>query len=218
MHLPKCLAVSLLLLSCLAAHAKDKKKFVLPADVLQARTVVVLIDPVAAVDIQDPTASQVARDNVEKALVNWGRFSITPDTMHADLIITVRKGNGKIAQPGIGGVPMNNRPIGLPPNSPGTRPGGQMGNPSNAGNPSPLGDPTDSEPSTPHPEVELGSSQDTFVLYRGNGDNDSDLNPLKAPPVWRYSAIDALQPPTVPAVEQFQKLVAESEKQQAHKP
>ena len=29
----------------------------------------------------------------------------------ADLVISVRKGNGKIAQPTIGGVPTNDRPV-----------------------------------------------------------------------------------------------------------
>jgi hypothetical protein len=214
----KNLIVSVLLFTCLVAAGKDKKKGLLPADVLQARTVVVLVDPHADVDVKDPNASQIARENVERALVNWGRFSITPDRWHADLIITVWKGNGKVAQPGIGGVPMNNRPVGLQPNSSGGRPGGQMGNPGSAGNPGGLGDPSDSEPSTPHPEVELGGSQDMFVVYRGNNSDSGTGNPLDAPPVWRYSAIDALQAPNVPAVEQFQKLITASEKQQGTKP
>ena len=39
------LAVSVLLVSCLVADGKDKKKVVLPADVLRAHTVLVMVDP-----------------------------------------------------------------------------------------------------------------------------------------------------------------------------
>jgi hypothetical protein len=62
----------------------------------------------------------------------------------------------------------------------------------------------------PHPQEEIGQSQDTFVVYRGNRDR-----PLELPPVWRYASKDGLESPNVPAVEQFQKVVAEAEKQQA---
>jgi hypothetical protein len=42
--------------------------------------------------------------------------------------------------------------------------------------------------------------------------------PLDAAPFWRYTAKDALSGPQVHAVEQFHKAIAESEKQQQHKP
>jgi len=95
-------AVSLMLLSGLVVAAKDRKKIVLPTDVLRARTVLVLVDPDAAMTIQDPNANRAARDDVEKALIRWGRFTQAPDASNADLIITVRKGNGKMAQPTVG--------------------------------------------------------------------------------------------------------------------
>ncbi len=201
-------AVSILLLSCLFAVGKDKKKVLLPADVLQARTVLVVVDPDAGVAIQDPNGNRAAREDVEKALMKWGRYSMAMDASNADLIITVRKGYGKMAQPGIGGVPINNRPVVLQPTDSGGRMGGRAGNPPNAG------DPSDTQyPSGPHPQTEVGSSQDMFVVYRGGRDN-----PLDSPAVWRDAAKNALQSPGVPAVEEFQKLITEAEKQQAAKP
>jgi hypothetical protein len=55
-----------------------------------------------------------------------------------------------------------------------------------------------------------------FIVYRGSV--DTLLSPLDAPPVWRYSAKDALASPSVPAVEAFRKLIAESEKELASHP
>src|SRR6059036_3068618 len=91
--------------------AGDKKKIVLPAYVLKARTVVVLIDPNAGTSLTSPLANKTAQEDVEKALMKWGRFAPVMDTQTADLVITVRKGSGKIVQPTIGGLPTNDRPV-----------------------------------------------------------------------------------------------------------
>jgi hypothetical protein len=64
--------------------------------------------------------------------------------------------------------------------------------------------------------MEAGSPQDTFVVYRGS--TQPDQSPLDSPSVWRYSGKDALASPSVPAVEVFRKLIAESEKQLASHP
>ncbi len=201
------LVVAVLLLSCLVAAAKDKKKFLLPIDVLQARTVLVVVDPDAGTDIQNPNANRAAREDVEKALMKWGRFSIALEAANADLIVTVRRGNGKVARATIGGIPTNNRPVVMQPTDSGVRIGGRSGNSSTQG------DPSNSEPSAPRPQVEMGPSQDMFAVYRGNREY-----PLESPAVWSYSAKDALQAPGVPAVEEFRKLVVESEKLQSGKP
>jgi hypothetical protein len=42
--------------------------------------------------------------------------------------------------------------------------------------------------------------------------------PLDAPPLWRYTAKDALKSPRVDAVEQFRKAINESEQQRQQKP
>lgn len=204
---PRTFAVPLLLLSCVVAAAKDKKKMVLPADVLQARTVLVIVDPAAALTVEDPRANRAARENVETALMRWGRFSSVMDASSADLIIMVRKGNGRVADENMGGIPINNRPLVVDPSDSGGQIGARHGTAPGAG------DPTNAGPPNPHPEIESGSPEDTFVVYRGGRDN-----PLDSPAVWRYSGRNALESPNVPAVEEFRKLIAKAEKQQAAKP
>jgi hypothetical protein len=212
----KLLALTPIILCCALAPAKDKKKAILPVDVLSARTVLVIVDPTAGMDAADPNANRLARTDVENALAMWGRFRLVQEGTTADLIIMVRKGNGKVIQPTIGGTPANGTPpidVGstTSPTQTTTRAGGHWGtipnDPSNAG----------TQPSTPHPQVEAGSSQDMFAVYRGNKD-EPDWNPLDAPAVWRYSGKDALASPSVPAVDVFRKLIAESEKQLASNP
>jgi len=203
----KRVAVSLFLMCCMVAAGKDKKKVILPMDVLEARTVLVVIDPDAGMSVDAPRANRTAREDVEKALMNWGRFSIVNDVSTADLVISVRKGNGKSVQPTIGGVPNNNRPVIFDPTESGGGIGGRRGTAPQ------LGDPTNAQPQDPHPQIEAGSAQDVFAVYRGKRDNALD-----APVIWRYSTRDALSSPGVPAVDAFKKLIAEAEKQQAAKP
>ena len=214
MPLRKFLAVAAIILC--SALASAKKKAVLPADVLHARTVLVIVDPTAGVDVRDPNANRVARSDVEKAVDQWGRFTLVQEGITADLVITVRKGNGKLIQPTIGGTPINGTPpVGgdstSTPTQSTTRAGVRWGtgipnDPSNTG----------THPSTPEPQIEAGSPQDMFVVYRGS--TDPNWSPLDAPPVWRYSGKDALASPSVPAVEVFRKLIADSEKQLASHP
>ena len=204
----KGLTVSVLLLWCLMGAAKDKKKALLPADVVEAHTVFVLIDPDAGIDVEHPNANRMARGDVEQALMKWGRYSLVIEPSTADLIITVRKGSGKIVQPTIGGVPQNNDVGVIQPTDSGGRVGVRQGNPGISGG-GPL-NPQSSSPG-PRPQVEVGESQDIFVVYRGNKENPSG-SPLDAPAVWRYSANDALDSPEVPAVGVFRDLISKSEK------
>jgi len=195
------------MLCCAFAAGKNKKKILLPSDVLQARTVLVVIDPDAGVSPDSPMANRSARENVEKALMEWGRFELANDVSTADLIITVRKGNGKLAQPTIGGIPNNDRPVIFEPSESGGRVGGSRGTPPMSG------DPTAPRRPDPTPQVEVGSTDDTFLVYRGKREDALD-----APVVWRYSAKGALNAPNVPAVDAFHKLIVEAEKQQASNP
>ena len=201
------------LLTCLAGSAKDKKKSALPVDILQAQTVLVVVDPNAGMDIQDPNANRIAQQDVEKALMKWGRFSLAMDASTADLVITVSKGNGKLVQPTIGGVPNNNRPVIMEPTDSGGRIGGRQGNNGNPGDPSN----PQSGPPDPHPEIAMGRSEDMFVVYRNNK-NDPQYAPLDSAAVWRYTSRDALHSPDVPAVDEFRNVIAQSEKQLAGKP
>lgn len=202
----RALLTAVFLLTALTASA-DKKKNLLPALVLKARTVLVLIDPHAGISATDPAANQTARDEVEKAIMKWGRFLPVLDGQNPDLVIVVRKGQGKLVEPTIGGVPNDNRrPVVLQPTDNGVRYGGQRGRPPDVTQ----GAPPDTGP---HPQVEAGPREDMFVLYAGGVDY-----PLDHPPVWRYVAKGALRSPDVPAVSEFRKLVEETEKQQKSKP
>jgi hypothetical protein len=215
------LTLIVLILSSLVAAGKDKKKATLPEDILKAHTVWVIVDPTAGVDIDDPNANRIARADVEKALVQWGRLEPVTNADMADLIITVRKGHDKIADGTIAGTPINQPPpaIGESTDSrihaAGSTRGGQMpGGPIDA---STSGDPGQSGnngyPSRPSPQAEIGGSRDMFVVYRSHASNA-----LNAPPVWRYTAKDALESPDVPAVDAFRAIIVESEKQLAGKP
>jgi hypothetical protein len=197
------LTLSLLLLFCIFASAKDKKKATLPVDVLQAHTAWVIVDPQAGVDVQDPNTNRQARADVENALAKWGRLTPVADPSQADLIIVIRKGNGKLVQETIGGTPINSPPpaVGQQTDD-GMSASGRMGPPLERQN-------------DPHPQMEVGNPDDTFAVYRGNpasNNNPTAGNPLDAPPVWRYTSINALNAPGVPAVEEFRKAIAESEK------
>lgn len=186
----------------LPAAAKNKQ--VLPDYVLQARTVAVVLMPDAGESVTDPAANRTAELNVEKALLQWGRYSLTPDALTADLIVAVRKGHA--SGPAISSAPIDTRPVILQP-SPGTiYVGGQQGAPP---------DLTQQSPQPPGPTIshEAGHAEDTLELFRGGVEY-----PLEAAPMWRYMAKDALDAPDVRAVEQFRKAVSDSEKQRKQKP
>jgi hypothetical protein len=201
---------SLLLLAVLLATpaiAKDKNKSGLPAYVLHARTVLVVIDPDAGEPLDQPNANATARENVEKALMDWARFDLVSDGQESDLIIAVRTGNGRAMRPTVKGGPIDQRPGIAQSSDTSIRIGAHQGQP-------PQNDPSLSPPiSGPHVGHEVGPSEDTFEVYRGGVSN-----PLASSPVWRYVAKDCLRAPGVSAVEEFRKAVAEAEKPQPKKP
>jgi hypothetical protein len=199
--------LTLVVLLVCPAVPKDKNKRVLPEDVLRARRVLVVIDPDAGEPLDQPQANAMARDRVEKALLEWGRFDLVMPGQPTDLIIAVRTGNGKGMQPTIKGGPVDQRP-GYGQSTDSTiRIGGQQGQPP------PLEDPSVTPPNRgPHMSNEAGPSEDMFAVYRGAGQY-----PLDSPPVWRYIAKDCLREPKVAAVEEFRKAIAEAEKPQPSK-
>ena len=173
----------------------------MPEYVLRARTVRVVIDPDAGEPVDQPTANATARENVEKALMDWGRFSVVLDGQEADLIVSVRTGNGKAMRPTVKGGPIDQRPGVGQGTDDSIRIGVGRGQP-------PMSDPnTIPQERGPHISNEIGPSDDSFAVYRG-GVSDA----LDAPPVWRYVAKDALRAPKVSAVEEFRKAVADAEK------
>src|SRR5207253_5789197 len=133
-----------------------------------------------------PQANQKARDDVEKAIMKWGRFRLVMEPGTADLIIVVRKGSGRVVQPTIGGLPANDRPVIVQPTDSGIRLGGQKGRPPDSTQPAP-------QDTSPHPQTEIGPSEDMLVVYEGHVDG-----PLDRAPAWRYMTRDALHSPNVP--------------------
>jgi hypothetical protein len=198
--------------TCLAI-AGPKKKNLLPSSVLSAHTVLVLIDPQAGTSSDAPLANKTAQEDVEKALMKWGRLTPVMETQTADLLIIVRKGSGKLVQPTVGGLPTNNRPVVAEASDTDIRVGAQQGHPLPQDGPASGPDPTQSQETKPHPQADVGAADDTFIVYQGHVDR-----PLDQPSLWRYSATDALHSPDVPAVEKFRKAVEEAEKQPKAKP
>ncbi len=188
------------------APAKSKKKQLLPDYVLNAQTVLVVIDPGAGEPVTDPSANRTAQENVERALRKWGRLRLVMDSQTADLVIAVRKGhtNG----PTIHNSPTDNRPVILQPNDGDIRVGTQQGRPPVLQNPG-LGPPD----TGPRVGNEVGPTEDSLAVYRGGVDY-----PMDSPAVWRYMGKHALDGPKVKAVEQFQNAIDTSEKQRQHKP
>jgi len=191
-----------LLFVCLAA-ANNKKKDALPAEVLDAQTVVVLVDPDAGLATSSPLANRTAQEDVEKALAKWGRLKLVLVGNTADLVITVRKGNGKIVQPTVSGEPPNDRPVVVVPSDNGIHIGAQQGRPLDSTQPPP-------QETSPGLGSEVGPTEDTFLVYRGG----TGSPPLERVPVWRYVAKNGLRSPDVPAVGEFRKAIEAALKQQ----
>ena len=187
--------------------AKKKEKALLPDFVLKAQTVVVLILPDAGEPMNDPFANRKAQEEVEKALMKWGRYRLTQDASTADLVIGVKKGSDKIANPTINGGPVDTRPGTIETTDNQIRIGAQQGRPPNGPE---SGDATGTS-GRASPGMEVGSSDDMFEVFR------ADIYAGHDAPVWQYVAKDGLKPPGVTAVEQFRKAVEESEKAAAQK-
>src|SRR5271165_1141492 len=192
-----------LLFTCFAA-ANTKKKDGLPAQVLSAQTVVVLVEPDAGMSTSEPLANKTAQDDVEKALANWGRLKLVLiGGTNADLVITVRKGSGKAVQPTIKGEPTNDHPGVVVPSDNGIHVGVQRGQPPGSTQPPP-------QDTSPRLGGAVGPTEDTFLVYLGGSDDP----PLERAPVWRYVSKNALHSPDVPAVAEFKKAVDAAVKQQ----
>jgi hypothetical protein len=192
-----------------AALAKDKGPLV-PLYILQARTVTVMIDPHAPLSLSDPNANQTARKDVESALSTWGRLQTVLNPNDADIVIVLRKGTGKLADPTTVNDPRQNpRPgsntngdisVGVQHGRPPTQQG-QHGDLS--------GEPPAAQTET-YPRAETGTRDDAFVVYRGHTDE-----PTNSDPSWMYVRKNALHSHDVPAVDEFRKAVLAAEKQAA---
>jgi hypothetical protein len=195
-------AVSLIGLLATCGFAKDKTKNILPAYVLQAKTVAVIIDRNAGISIDDPRANEMAQKDVEAAFLKWGRFEPVSDPKTADLIVMVRKGNGRLMDEALPDIRQNS---GIDPNNR----GGAMG-PPRGSQPDLSGDPGLGS-NRQSPQTGMGDAGDLFSVFKGG------QNTLYATPIWSYAGRDGLSPQTVPAVTAFKKAVAAADKAEAEK-
>jgi hypothetical protein len=202
-----CSILFLTFLLTIPAVAKDKKKKnILPEYILQASTAAVVIDPDAGEPVAQPNANATARENVEKALVEWGRFDLILPEQNPDLIFVVRAGTGKTMSPTVRGGPIDQRPIYGETTDGTVRVGAQQGHEP------PLNDPSLSPPNTgPHMTNEVGPAEDMLAVYRGA---PMDEYPLDSTPIWRFIAKDCLQSPNVTGVQKLRKEMADAEKPQ----
>src|ERR1700733_2442800 len=156
--------------------AKDKAKNSLPAYVLNARTVVIVVTPEPSRPLTDPIQNRTLQEDVEKAFVQWGRLQPVYNVQSADLVIAVRKGTGRTVTPTVSGIPTDGRPVVVEPAGRGAViVGGQQGPPDLSNDPA-LG----RQASQPQVGTEIGQSDDTFEVYRGRVEY-----PLDSVPVWR---------------------------------
>ncbi len=175
--------------------AKGKPKPTLPPYVLSAHRVAVLVDPSAGISVEDPRANQVAQKDVEAALMNWGRYEPMVGVEGAELVIVIRRGHGRLVDETISDPRQNNRAGVITPTDNGVGVGAQHGQQPQLGG------------STPHTEAEIGGVEDEFAVYEGGV-----AQPLDGAPAWRWVRKDGLRPHDVPAVGEFRKAVAETEK------
>jgi len=185
------------------AWANKKEKAPLPELVLRAHSVAVLILPGTRETIADPAGNRKAQEDVEKALMKWGRYQLTQEASTADIVIGVRRGTGTVASPTVGGPIPDTRPGTIETTDNSIRIGVQKGRPpgeTQSGDAGAAG-------GRAATGVESGGAEDAFEVFLG-GDGYSPNNA----PLWVFRKVDGLKAPTMSAVEQFRKAVAETEK------
>lgn len=202
--------LAIFVVACVSGFSKGKAKDVLPPYVLSARTVSVIIDPDAGTSLEDPLANQIARKDVESALLRWGRLEPLIAGQPADLIIVIRRGSNRLVNETMPDRRQNDRIGGVNSSPDSTQIGGGQGRPDQQTS----GLPGLRHPQQPSgPQTEIASPGDSFAVYNGSGSK-----PLDAPPVWRYLGSDGLHPHDVPAVAEFRKAIAAAEKAAANHP
>jgi len=182
MKLLKSIAILLMAVAPLAL-AKDKKKNVLSDVFSNARFVYVQAEDG---DILKPSLFPEDRDaiaNVQDALKDWNRYSLTMHRNDADLIIIVRRGRLAAAQlhGGVG--------VGSPTGIGGSYP---SRNPAGSGNPNPGGNPDRSDNvDTLGARAEAGPADDTLRVF--------SLTPQGklSGPLWSREMKDGLDAPQV---------------------
>ena len=133
-----------------------------------------------------------------------GSVDPTISRQNADLIIVVRKGNGRFVQDTIPDPRQNNRPGAVVPTDNGISIGAQHGPQSG------IADASNSQSGGSRSQAEIAQQDDAFTVYRGGVED-----PLNSSPAWWFVAKKGLHAHDVPAVEAFRKAIAEAEKKAA---
>lgn len=176
------------------AAAKDDG---LPADVLKAHSVRIVISQHDGKQLNNPAADSNAERAVEKALSDWGRFVIVEGD--ADLVIAVHAGTDKLISPTVEDGSTDTR-TSVETADGRVRVFGQQGHAPVISD-SPTVDP---KHTGPHLGKQVGQGKDSLQVYDGVAYRADSV------PIWRYAAKNALKEPDVVAVQQFRKAVAAS--------
>jgi hypothetical protein len=175
-------------------QAKDKQS--LPAEILNAHTVAVVMYRGSEMPLASPGENRSAVNSVESAIMRWGRFTLS-NAADADLIIAVRKGRrgGAVLTGG-------DHPVILNPTDDGVHVGGSRGTP-----PYPV---PGQSAGSPRMTETMGPADDVLMVYRGPTLAAGD--PLNAPALWRFSGKNVLDSPSVPAIAALKKAIELAEK------
>jgi hypothetical protein len=200
--------VTFALLAAVAAAQQQPISQTSKRDILDARTIAVVAYPSQAA--QDSQENQRSRLEVQNALREWGKYQVVADAGITDLIIVVRKGHAHAATTG---GPTGASPGTIDPLGSGVNLGVHRGpnQPLSRTDSSQIG-------SGPLHGSEVGSVDDLLEVYLGrqplpgDGSRNGTQYPLDEPPVWVYTAKDALNPPKIEAVAEFRKAVEAAEK------
>ena len=207
-------SLTLILLVFSLSLAVAKKKPQVPKFVLDAHTVCVIIDPDAGTSLSDPLGNKTAQDEVEKALMKWGRFQLVQEPGRADLVIVIRKGANKPVDRTIGNLPTNDRPVTVQQTDNAIRIGGQQGRA--PGSPSQtMPQDTRTEQQT---EVGTAVAEDSFIVYGPGIATDESSGSDRTFPAgrnvgYRLMGKNLLKSPEIQAVSDFHKAIDETEKQ-----
>lgn len=177
-------------------------------EILRARLVAVVAYPESE-PVDNPQENQRARIDAQTAILKWGRYQVTQDTTVADLIVVVRKGRARATT-----IDSKN-------------PSGVILYPSDSGinihvhrGQDPPLSRTDPPQGNSHPRLgtQVGSTEDLLEVYLGRtppvdeASRNPTQYPVDEPPVWFYTAKDALKAPKVEAVAKFREAVQAAEK------
>ena len=189
--------LAVILSTAILAFGKEKKKGQISDYILQAQTVAVVVEPGVGEPLDKPNASQTIRESVERAISQWGRFTVIPEGQEADLVIGIRPGDDKVFRPTIKGGPLDEN----------IRIGQRSQGPPLGGDPRP-------DPDSRNPRVsnQVGTVTDSFAVYSGRV-----ASPLSSSAIWLYEAKHCLQPPKIAAIEEFRKAIADAAKAKSSK-